>query len=109
MWVYGIGNLVQLIGCILIISTLLCAGGVCCTVNLWIGCPLRSLHIKRTITTMAKTTAIIMTLNIMVSVLSNGPMCSKALFIYIWPNVIVELSKVQHILQIAEGQFTLAV
>ena len=44
---------------------------------------------------MAKTTAIIMTLNIMVSVLSNGPMCSKALFIYIWPNVIVELSKVQ--------------
>ena len=33
---------------------------------------------------MAKTTAIIMTLNIMVSVLSNGPMCSKALFIYIF-------------------------
>ena len=47
---------------------------------------------------MVKTTAIFMTLNIMVSVLSNGPMCSKALFIYSWPNVIVELFKVQHIL-----------
>ena len=98
MCIYGIGNLVQLIGYNLIISTLLSAGGVCCTVNLRTGYPLWSLHIKRTITTMAKTTAIIMTLNIMVSVLSNGPMCSKALFIYIWPNVIVELSKVQPIL-----------
>ena len=58
---------------------------------------------------MAITTAIIMTLNIMVSVLSNGPICPKALFIYIWPNIIVELSKVQHILQIAKGQFTLAI
>ena len=58
---------------------------------------------------MAKTTAIIVTLKIMVSVLSNGPCVLKASFIYIWPNVIVELSKVQHILQIAEGQFTLAV
>ena len=46
---------------------------------------------------MATTTVIIMTLNIMVSVLSNGPICPKALFIYIWPNVIVELSKAQHI------------
>ena len=68
---------------ILITSALPYADGVCCTTNLWIDCPLLSLHIRSIITAIATITVIIMTLNIMISFLVNSLISLEFTYLYL--------------------------